>query len=123
MLIKDVFRQWYYNFFCNDILNGIKCTCVHPCFDTDEGSNNVCQKIITYAIGERSGYEYQKHMRRLIIFFVTFFRVATTHPFYMQYQMINDSMETNSENGIDFKASYYRANKQVSIFVNYLLAG
>ena len=53
-------------------------------------------------------------MQAYFIFY--FFRVATTHPFYMQYQMINDSMETNSENGIDFKASYYRANKQVSDF-------
>ncbi|XP_053376981.1 uncharacterized protein LOC123529394 [Mercenaria mercenaria] len=39
--------------------------------------------------------------------------VSQTHPFYMQYQMINDLSETHSENGIEFKASYFKANKQM----------
>ncbi|KAL4226762.1 hypothetical protein ACF0H5_014742 [Mactra antiquata] len=39
--------------------------------------------------------------------------VSQTHPYYMQYEMINDVSENPSENAIEFKASYFKANKQM----------
>ncbi|XP_052212325.1 uncharacterized protein LOC127831379 isoform X1 [Dreissena polymorpha] len=40
--------------------------------------------------------------------------VSQTHPFYQQFQMINESPQhgTPGDNAIDFKASYFKANKQ-----------
>ncbi|XP_060558427.1 uncharacterized protein LOC132718728 isoform X2 [Ruditapes philippinarum] len=39
--------------------------------------------------------------------------VSQTHPFYMQYQMINDLSQSDPDNAIQFKASYFKANKQM----------
>jgi len=35
----------------------------------------------------------------------------------MQYQMVNDLAEEVPESALEFKASYFKANKQVSIYI------